>query len=281
MSVAITHGFVSAKGDDADPTLIQPSAWNAGHVIEVDGNSVIGNSTGSTGPATPISAGAAGLSVLAASSSSDLVAALAALGFSLPTTGDLKPTMKFTADTGWLMIDNTTIGNTASGATYANTAAQALYTFLWNNYSQPTSNAEFAVSGGLGVNATADWTAQKPMQLGASFLGRAMGVGSPSGVAGAGLTARTSGQTVGEENHLLTIPEIPSHAHTDLGHTHPQEGDTSLFRSGGSANLPTTNPIGAEGGTTGQGFANIQPTGGGGSHNNMQPTYFTNWMIKL
>jgi hypothetical protein len=33
MAVTVTHGFVSAKADSTDPTLVNPSNWNANHVI--------------------------------------------------------------------------------------------------------------------------------------------------------------------------------------------------------------------------------------------------------
>lgn len=33
--MAITHTFVSAKADSSDPTLIQPSHWNASHTLDI------------------------------------------------------------------------------------------------------------------------------------------------------------------------------------------------------------------------------------------------------
>lgn len=285
MSITLKHNFVSAKGNDADPTLIQPSAWNDNHSITMAANSVIGNSTGSTGAATEIPAGAAGLSILASVASADLITALTALGATFPTTGDLKPTLKFTPDAGWLMIDDSTIGNISSSADFSGVAYQALFEFVWTNYSQPSSNVAFPVSGGLGASASADWAAQKTLKLG-PFIGRVAGVASPSGKTGSGLTERLSGQALGEENHLLTIPEMPSHSHTDSGHDHAENGSvvasaTGPLYTGGGANSGDGATAGSLGLRTGSGAANIQPTGGGGAHNNMQPTIFINWMIKL
>lgn len=35
MADGITHAFVSAKGDGADTTVVQPSDWNAAHVVDI------------------------------------------------------------------------------------------------------------------------------------------------------------------------------------------------------------------------------------------------------
>ena len=75
---------------------------------------------------------------------------------------------------------------------------------------------------------------------------------------GAGLTLRSVGQKGGEENHLLTTAEMPSHTHTyndayGLIVASATPG-SSAGSTGNSSQLLTSNA-----------------TGGGGSHNNMQP----------
>lgn len=45
MALSISHAKVSSKGDGADPTLIQPSDWNAGHNFTCAANSILGNNT--------------------------------------------------------------------------------------------------------------------------------------------------------------------------------------------------------------------------------------------
>jgi hypothetical protein len=112
------------------------------------------------------------------------------------STGDLKWTWKATADTGWVILDDGTIGNASSGGTTrANADTSALFTLLWTNF----ANAQAAVSTGRGASAAADFAANKTIAL-PKALGRLMGVAG----AGSGLTSRTVGVTVGTETHTHT-----------------------------------------------------------------------------
>lgn len=168
------------------------------------------------------------------------------------TTGDVKGTLKAAADTGWIMLDDGTIGDASSGAsTRANADCQALFVLLWTN----VADTWCPVIGGRGASAAADWAAHKQMTL-PRALGRALGATG----AGSGLTARALGEFLGEEDHTLTVPETPPHTHTGA------PGDAS--GAGGGSAFYNRN------GVTGS-------TGGGEAHNNMQPTLFINWMIKL
>ena len=199
------------------------------------------------------------------------------------STGDAKITLKTTADPGWLLMADQTIGPTGSSASYANNNCQALYELIWNIISQTYA----PVSGGRGASASADWGAAKPMQL-LYVLGRALAVSG----GGSGLTDRGLGSITGEENHTLSTGEMPSHNHgvNDPEHSH-QTGDGQNFMTiapgdygwalpgnGNVANAQPSTVSGTGNATTG---VSIQNTGGGGAHNNMQPTTFWNVMIKL
>lgn len=84
--------------------------------------------------------------------------------------------------------------------------------------------------------------------------------------------AFAAGSTGGESNHTLSVAEMPSHSHTDAGHTHGEQtagGSGSATSITGTINLstsPSAVPL-----STQSGSASIQNTGGGGAHNNLQP----------
>lgn len=188
------------------------------------------------------------------------------------TTGDVKLTMKTAPDTGWLMCDDGTIGSTASTATHNSDLNKALFLLLWTNVIDTWA----PVVTGRGGSALADWNANKKITM-TRMLGRALAIAG----AGTGLTSRALGQFLGEENHLLTVPEMPAHAHVlnDPGHFHLLGTWLSDSGSGSPARLaqlgdgqPTTAAV------TG---ITMNNTGGGTPHNVMQPSSFLNAMIKL
>ena len=80
-----------------------------------------------------------------------------------------------------------------------------------------------------------------------------------------GLDGDVLGATGGAETHTLTTAQMPAHTHS--------VGNTLL--SGSTGNLSNTNPN-RDVGTTTSGS-----TGGGGAHNNVQPTIILNYIIKV
>lgn len=200
-------------------------------------------------------------------------------GFS---TGDVKISIKTVADTGWVLMNDGTIGNAASSATSrANADTEALFTLLWNN----TANADCAVSTGRGASAAADYAANKTIAL-PKALGRALACYG----AGSGLTSRAMAKIIGNETHQLVSAEMPSHTHTQNSHNHTQDAHSHSYNNpaigGGLVNA--AGPTGGGAGTTGTTVATNQAatatnqnTGGDGAHNNMQPSLFLNIMIKL
>lgn len=203
---------------------------------------------------------------------------------------------------GWVLAAGKTIGNAASGGTErahadtrplyigwhkATVAQNALYPIQ-----DSSGNATTRATGGTAdENALADFNANKRLPLpslrGRSFAGLDNLGGTPADVV-TNAAADILGGTVGAEKHTLQTSEIPSHNHgvNDPSHGHP--GSTagnvvSANFSGASFNSPGTRGVG----TIGLNIANsatgitVQYAGGGGAHNNMQPTFFGYVWIKL
>lgn len=85
----------------------------------------------------------------------------------------------------------------------------------------------------------------------------------PIGVGqGSGLTDRTLGQKLGEENHLLTISEMPSHRHYLASVTNGGQYAGAYNSGSGVSGLSTSD------------------NGGNAAHNTMQPSYGLNFIIK-
>lgn len=201
-------------------------------------------------------------------------------------TGDFKwrPTSEVLS--GWVRANAKTIGSAISGATErANDDTQNLFVYLWTNF----TNAQCPVSGGRGVSALGDFSANKTIAMpdlrskspyGLDDMGNvAAGIIQASNVTtGTPTTAYGSG---GEPNHILGVTEIPSHGHavSDPGHTHttPTGGNTL---NGGTSGYPLA---GSASGTTGNSATGISVanTGGGGAHNNMPPFVLGTWFVKL
>ena len=128
-------------------------------------------------------------------------AILAATGVSLAAssweTGDYIITTRATKGAGWIKVNDGTIGDASSSATArANADTLALFTHLWNTYSNTLCPV---LPSGRGANAAADFAAHKTLGL-TKMLGRALVVAGT----GSGLTARALGDTAGTETGTTT-----------------------------------------------------------------------------
>jgi microcystin-dependent protein len=275
------------------PTLTTNVTGDTGHTITKRGGTalVAGDIAGALAEHTfrynlantrwelidPTSSALATLATLA-TQATDLVSLPAT---SIWTTGDVKITMKTAADTGWVFMNDGSIGDASSGGTTrANADTSALFTLLWTN----TANADLAIQDSTGsastrgVSAAIDFAAHKRMPL-PKMLGRALSLAG----AGSGLTSRALGSIFGSETHSISTAEMPAHAHP--GSSFAATNSVSALEAGGATAGFQGNPSLAGGVVdatyTPTGTVAVASQGSGTAMNLMQPASFLNVMIKL
>lgn len=155
---------------------------------------------------------------------------------------------------------------------YAGASAPTGWTF---SYGQAISRTDFAnlfsaigTTYGIGDGST---TFNLPDLRGNIVAGKDDMGGSPANRLATPVDGTILGNSGGEESHSLVYQEIPSHTH---GYNQASLNATQMATAGSDVNVglqqdeaSTQDPFGAS-------------TPGGGGHNNVQPTFILNYIIK-
>jgi microcystin-dependent protein len=203
---------------------------------------------------------------------------------------------------GYVRSNGRTIGSASSGATErANADCQPLFEYLWN------ADTNLSVSGGRGVSAAADWSANKQISL-PDWRGRTIAGLDDMGSSAAGRLTATYwggsgivlGQTGGSESNTLVAANHAAHQHDvyvkETAHSHTVGNGTNILSNnvagnlwpggtgGGTVNLSTNTATASVTVGSVNGTANdnkVASQGSGTPHANMQPTMLATIYLKL
>jgi len=186
-----------------------------------------------------------------------------------PRVGDVRVALNQFQPYGWVICNDGTIGNPSSGSTTrANFDTFALFDCIWTNVS--ATLAPMFTSAGVpvarGASSVDDYAANRRLSL-TKVLGRALSSAGQPSTGGSGNTWPV-GTAQGEENHTLTIAEMPNHDHP--GST---IGSSTDVNAGSFVQRSNINNVALA--------VTVAPQGDGGGHNTIQPTAYFNVFLKL
>jgi microcystin-dependent protein len=171
----------------------------------------------------------------------------------LMPTGSIMPYAGSSAPTGYLLCDGAAI----SRSTYS-----TLFGVLTTTYGPGDGSSTYNIPDLRGrVIAGQD-------DMGGASANRLTGLTG-------GVDGDTLGATGGDEKHTLATSELPAHDH-DIDTTfknNSTNGVAGNYPTGTDLSSPSAAQIGVN-------TNSIKNTGGGGAHNNVQPTFILNYIIK-
>jgi len=232
------------------------------------GLSVVGRSTNSAGDFSEIDAGADGHvlrrsgvtvgfgQIVSAGIATDAVTVeklATAVRQALVPVGAVEAFARSTAPSGWLAANGSTIGSASSGATNASADYSALFTVLWDNWTNtllPILNSAGAAST-RGASASADFAANKRLPLPdlRGYFARGWGVAGQNGANSDGTVSGAFGEKQADATKRPSTALTGTTNTTGL-HTHPH-GRLGAAVPGTFANNITNYPGGETSGITG------------------------------
>jgi hypothetical protein len=209
-------------------------------------------------------------------------------------TGDLKARYDVAIHAGFCRANGRTIGSSSSGATeLADASAQALAQHLW------ATDTTLPIIPSRGATAAADWSANKQFTLpdwrGCNLAALDDMGNTPAGrltAAFFGVAATVLGARGGLESNTLGVAQVPSLSFAgttgvdspDHTHTYTVASSDGSQKPAGSGSAPLNNTGATQTGGASARHAHSfsgSTNGGGGAHNNVQPTKLATIYIKL